>query len=428
MAHIPVNFLDKLKFETAKFNNPQYFFQFWQFSGEIDDVLLQSALKLSYASIPKLNTKLTFTQGDYHYIEQSFANNFVTFNTSGELSCELQKILEKDLFSIVHSSCAAPFILLKIQDTTQERFLICLMINHIYCDAGSAYLFMECLTGFYNALCSEQGKPSPTVEKPVDDADFVADGLSRLTGAEKIMFADACVEQAESGAHFFSQANEVKKIYSESAGNEVLYDYFHLPLSALNKPQNCSLNSVVSALITGTFLELKGDKTGQAASISVSANVRAKGCRLFGNYVTAIPIQLRSSHQDSLLTQFQQQMSSFKKNPTALLASYHRLAALFKQIKAQDIMAGFRAMSLKYHFYISNYGAYNPLHNDELSFSNCRLETAGGFNFPLQAHYGLIFTLVPFNKSIGISIACSPSVFSKKEMQQFKSLMLEKLK
>ncbi|SGZ13720.1 DNA mismatch repair protein mutS [Moritella viscosa] len=29
----PVNFLDKVKFEIAKYNNPQYFVQFWQLDG-----------------------------------------------------------------------------------------------------------------------------------------------------------------------------------------------------------------------------------------------------------------------------------------------------------------------------------------------------------------------------------------------------------
>ena len=422
MLNIPVNFLDKLKFEIAKVNNPQYFFQFWKLTGNIDDHVLESAFNAVYDTIPKLNTMLVFQDEEYQYQQQAYQLNFMTMNTSVSLIEYLQGVLEQDLQAIVKNSKEAPIILLKIQNTVQNRFVICLMVNHMFCDATSAYLFFECLTNRYNAQSGLKNTPFEPIEPPVDDAAFMQ---RDFTHKEQEQFNEALSQHSKKSAHFFSADNVVKKIYTENNTNAVFFDYFHLPLISLNKPDNINVNSIISAMIAKAYLTLKGHLTGQTVSMSISANARAKGSRIFGNYVSAISVQLQNDHLEILAEKFQRQITDFNHNPQRIMASYSSLVSTFKDIKAGSIMDGCRAFSSKYHFYISNYGAYNPENKNASYFPRCQLQIAGGFNFPLQAHYGLIFVLVPFNNSIGISIACSPMVFSKKEIYQFKMLITQ---
>jgi hypothetical protein len=196
-----------------------------------------------------------------------------------------------------------------------------------------------------------------------------------------------------------------------------------LPLASLTKAANTSVNSTISALIAKAYLTLKGKLANQQVSMAISTNTRAKGSRIFGNFVSAIPVQLQNDQLEILTEQFQRHVTDFRHNPWRIIASYSNLVSTFKDVKAEALMDGYRIFSSKYHFFISNYGAYNPGNKDALYFHNCHLQTAGRFNFPLQGHFGLIFVLVPFNNSIGISIACSPSVFSKKEIIQLKILI-----
>ncbi len=425
MLNIPVNFLDKLKFEIAKVNKPQYFFQFWELTGNVDDHVLESAFNAVYDTIPKLNAMLVFQDEEYRYKQQVYQLNFITMNTSVSLIEYLQEVLEQDLQAIVKNSKDAPVILLKIENTAQNRFVICLMINHVFCDATSAYLFFECLMNRYNAQFGQKTIPFQPIETPVDDSAFISNVQRNFTHKEQEQFNEALSQHSKKSAHFFSAANVVKKIYTENRNNAVLYHYFHLPLTSLSKTDNISVNSMISAMIAKAFMTLKGHLTEQKVSMSISANARAKGSRIFGNFVSAIPVQLQNDHLEILAEKFQQQITDFSNNPQRIITSYSSLVNTFKDVKTEDIMDGCRAFSSKYHFYISNYGAYNPENKNERYLPHCQLQTAGGFNFPLQAHYGLIFVLVPFNNSVGISIACSPTVFSKKEIEQFKMLITQ---
>ncbi len=85
MLNIPANFLDKLKFEIAKVNNPQYFFQFWELTENVDDHVLESAFSAVYDTIPKLNAVLVFQNEKYQYQPRTYQLNFLTMNTSVSL-------------------------------------------------------------------------------------------------------------------------------------------------------------------------------------------------------------------------------------------------------------------------------------------------------------------------------------------------------
>lgn len=420
MRMTPVNFLDKLKLELSQVNSPQYFFQFWEFSGSVNEQALETSLQQSYADIPKLSEALIYSDGGYQYHPHDYMHTFICRRAAGHLMETLQNILENELQSIVKKSEYAPFILVKIEDEEAGRFIILQMVNHVFCDATSAYLFFESLIHHYQVCTRLACKAFQPILSPVDDKDFV----SLVSGQQQHLLDEAKALQEQSSKSFFSAANVVHKIYKESTQNDVFFDYFSLPLRRLKPVDNTSVNSQVSALIAKAFLSLKGKDTQQQASISIAANVRPKGNRMFGNFVSAIPIQLNNGVWEDLAMDFQQQISDFKRNPQRLNASYSSLVTSFDSLVQNDILEVMRHVSLKYHFYISNYGLYRPCGKALDLFPGCSLVQAGGFNFPLQAHYGLIFTLVPFNDCVGISVACSPTVFSKKEIKLLKALIL----
>lgn len=212
MRMTPVNFLDKLKLELSQVNSPQYFFQFWEFSGSVNEQALENSLQQSYADIPKLSEALIYSDGGYQYNPHDYMHTFICRSTVGHLMETLQNILENELQSIVSKSDYAPFILVKIEDEEAGRFINLQMVNHVFCDATSAYLFIESLIHHYQVYTRLACKAFQPILSPVDDKDFV----SLVSGQQQHLLGEAKVLQEQSSKSFFSAANVVHKIYKES--------------------------------------------------------------------------------------------------------------------------------------------------------------------------------------------------------------------
>ena len=118
---------------------------------------------------------------------------------------------------------------------------------------------------------------------------------------------------------------------------------------------------------------------------------------------------------------FQQQINNFKMNPLRALVSYAGFATSYANATPEQLMNGFRLISSKSNLYISNFGHYNRNQDERLEFSGSTTISAGGFNFPLQGHYDLIVTLVPYGHKVGVGVAVLPSIFNKQDLESFKS-------
>ncbi|MDO6543998.1 hypothetical protein [Photobacterium sanguinicancri] len=124
---------------------------------------------------------------------------------------------------------------------------------------------------------------------------------------------------------------------------------------------------------------------------------------------------------------FQQQINNFKMNPLRALVSYAGFATSYANATPEQLMNGFRLISSKSNLYISNFGHYNRNQDERLEFSGSTTISAGGFNFPLQGHYGLIVTWVPYGHKVSVGITVSPSIFNKQDLESFKSQVVKYL-
>ncbi|MDC5721979.1 hypothetical protein OPW41_11580 [Vibrio europaeus] len=169
MQSIPVNFLDKVKFEINKRNHPQYFMQFWQWEGQLDSLRLQQALDKVYQQLPKLCHRLMDEEASYRYVPCQYDNTFVIRQARESAIETLKAVLGAELDLIVGQSGNAPVIMLKIDTPDGAGTLLCLLFNHVFCDAPSGYLIKELLVSNYNGMQSDL----PSVIKSISDEEFI---------------------------------------------------------------------------------------------------------------------------------------------------------------------------------------------------------------------------------------------------------------
>ena len=418
MQSIPVNFLDKVKFEINKRNHPQYFIQFWQWEGQLDSLRLQQALDKVYQQLPKLCHRLMDEEASYRYVPCQYDNTFVIRQARKSAIETLKAVLGAELDLIVGQSANAPVIMLKIDTPDGAGTLLCLLFNHVFCDGPSGYLIKELLVSNYNGMQSDL----PSVIKSISDEEFIGQQIN-----DRELFNKQLEDYQSQSRAYLSDANSVHLFYREGDSNTVNFDYFEIDTDHIVRTPGISLNSLVSTAIAKSILALKASTLKGSISVSVTANVRQEESKLLGNYVSAIPVKLDDSDMRLMSQAFQQQIDRVTMAPQRMLLSYANFARGFAQASPQQLMEGFRLISTKSNCYISNFGHYNRNDNEALTFSGTQLVKAGGFNFPLQGHYGLILTLVPYGDRVGLGIAASDLVLNANDLEQFKALVRQQL-
>ncbi|SGY98971.1 hypothetical protein [Moritella viscosa] len=410
----PVNFLDKVKFEIAKYNNPQYFVQFWQLDGRLDNKRLKSALEKVYKSIPKLQTKLVYQDNKYIYQSFEYKDNFILEETEQCPVAALQSTLNNNFQNLVSEANFAPFIVIKFDERGSDKSVLGLLINHVFCDAPSGYLFKNQLITAYNNIDVDLSD----TEWCLSDEQFIQQSVSDHTA-----FHEALEQHRSLSKSFLSEANQVDLFYHENTDNTVTFDFFDIDTTTIKKPDGMSLNTLISSAIAKAVMQLKTDTLQGRISMSITANARKNKDKLFGNFVSAIPVKLEEGRMEHITSAFQQQIDTFKINPLKPLLSYAGFSTSFANATPNQLMDTFRLLSSKSNLYISNFGHFNRNQDEHLEFYGSTTIKAGGFNFPLQGHYGLIVTLVPSGDNIGVGVAVSPSVFNEVDLNRFKSLV-----
>jgi len=420
MSKIPVNFLDVVKYKLQELNAPQYFFQFWQFIGDIKHNNVQEAFSKTYAQIEKTGFEFVKAAEKMGYQSKQYTNNCIYEKTSQSCNETLVQLMEERSVDIVKKSNFAPVVLVHIENGNSHVFL--LMINHIFADGGSGYLFFEYLVKNYNALVCNKNITLPQI-KTIGDDEFLKQIKAGYSLTDKIKYFLQLIKQIKDGLYHKSKKNIIRKIYNEQkACSKVHYSFTTIKKSDINV-KGYSSNTILGSAIIKAFLELKGEKINNTVSVAVPVNVRNTDQKIFGNYVSSISIKVENStDMPQILQTFQKRIDEFK-NPYRPVASYALAAMLGKKKSPEELLDIFRTLSSKHHFYISNYGRYNHSNDTSLNISDCEFITSGGFNFPLQANYGLIFTLVPYNDEIGLSISTSPLIADKIEIKQLVELI-----
>jgi len=419
---IPINILDIVKYKLNQINASQYFFQFWEFKGNIDNSLLAKAVEQTYNNIPKCAYKLYENNDGFEYKSYTYSNTFVSVETDNSLVDEVENILKNKSKSIIKNAEDAPIIVVSIANIKEQKFTVLLMVNHIIADASSGYMFLNTLVKVYNSLLKNEDISIERAKLSTDD-EYIKELKSDFSIKDKFNFIGQLISHIKSSLYYKSDKNIITKIYSEQTyNNEVNYSYI-----TIDKTDFASLdyskNTILCAAIHKAFLDLKGKEVNNTVSSAIPINTRSSKTNYFGNFVTSISIKTNAAMSfKETLEQVHSKTVAFK-NRLRRIAAYKVTALLAKKNNGSQLLDVFRGLSLKHHFYISNFGDFKMLYPNTSYFADCVLQNSGGFNFPLQANYGLIFTLVPSANKIGVSIAASSLVLSIEEI----ALLQEKI-
>ncbi|MDA3781452.1 MAG: acyltransferase [Bacteroidales bacterium] len=421
---IPINILDILKYKLNQINASQYFFQFWTFKGDIDNSLLVNAFEHTCNNIPKCAYKLFENNGKFEYKVHKYLNTFVSVETDNSLVKEVENILKYKSKSIIKNSEDAPIIVVRITSNKDQTSAILLMVNHIMADASSGYIFFNTLVNVYNSLSKNEKFSTENVEHCTDD-EYIKELYSAYSIKDKFNYIGQLLSHIKSSLYYKSDKNIITKIYSEQSSNdEVNYSYITIDKSDFGN-FDYSKNTIFCAAIHKAFLDLKGENVNNIVSSAIPINTRSSKTNYFGNFVTSISIKTNAGMSFiETLDEVHSKTVAFK-NRLRRIAAYKITTLLAKKNNGSQLLDFFRGLSSKHHFYISNFGDFNMLYPNTSYFSDCALQNTGGFNFPLQANYGLIFTLVPSGNKIGLSIAASSLVLPTEEIPLLQEKILE---
>lgn len=408
--NIPVNVLDKLKFELNKYNK-QYFFAYYCFNGDINVDLFRQSVEKIYELNPKLNYILGRENNEYEYSQSSFKDYFHCINDLSNIS--ITHLIEDKIDDCIKISNFAPLVLLLAKEG--DKNVLVLAHNHIYYDGSSAYAIFNQIISFYNG-CEIKSL------KTISDNEALKIKFKQNTILNRSIKFITLIKNAISSLIYLSSYNKISKIYNEKEIDErVCYKSFSCDL--LNKRDKYSNNTEICAAIAKAYLSIKGNRVNNTVSISVPSNFRNRDqMHILGNLVYSISIKLHNTSIEKMRRLINKKIKSFKKIYMQW-ASYKLFYTLSKIKSSDGLVDAFRKQSNKHHFYISNFGNFDLNYNK--FFKNCYLDTAGGFNFPLQKNFGLIFTIVPYKESFSIGIAYAESYFTDEKIKEFKSQFLK---
>lgn len=408
---VPINLLDKVKYELNQRDQFQYFFTYYIVDGQLDSNRLEEAVHEVYKANYKLNQRLIWSAGRYKYVPYDFKLVFHVMEASDEEVDNPATWLENQATSCIRSSDEAPLIVQLIR--SENRTLLILLHHHIYYDGSSAYALFNQLIGFYNG-------ERPELLTTLDDRDVLKNKIPKRDSFSAVRKCFFVASHLMKSIYYLSSLNAVRKIYKHNSFDKVCYRSLTLPLQS--KSDVYSSNSAICAAIAKAFLAIKGDLTDQAVSIAIPANFRnANQQSLFGNLVYSISVKLENEDVNTMAQVVNRKTALFK-NPYREWAAYQLFYKLTDRKSKNELINTFAKISNKHHFYVTNLGDFQKKYTS--FFKACRLRSAGGFNFPIQENYGLIFTIVPYGEAFSLGLSFDERLFTDKEIERFESELI----
>lgn len=408
---IPINLLDKVKYELNQRDRFQYFFTYYIIDGRPDSNRLEEAVHEVYNANHKLNQRLIWSGGRYKYWAYDFKLVFHVMEASDEEVDNPAVWLENRATNCIQSSEEAPLIVQLIR--SENRALLILLHNHIYYDGSSAYALFNQLIGFYNG-----DRPEKLIT--IYDRKVLKDKIPKGDSFSVVRKCFFVANHLMKSIYYLSSLNAVRKIYKHNSFDKVCYRSLTLPLQS--KSDVYSSNSAICAAIAKAFLAIKGELTDQAVSIAIPANFRnANQQSLLGNLVYSISVKLENADINAMAQVVNRKTALFK-NRYREWAAYQLFYKLTDRKSKKDLIKTFAKISNKHHFYVTNLGDFRKKYS--CFFKECGLRSAGGFNFPIQENYGLIFTIVPHGEAFSLGLAFAERLFTDKEFERFKSELI----
>lgn len=405
---IPVNLLDKVKYGLNQRNKGQYFFTYYSFNGFFDIGRFEQALFQVYQSNPKLRHKLILSDGKYKYSpcdEFKHVFNIVESDPFGFKNPNA--VIEEYAMKYISQSKEAPLIALLMNADNQT--LLVLLHNHIYYDGSSAYALFNQLICYYNGNQSE-------VLNTISDRDALNLKLLNIDTFLNIQKVTSIVSHLCRSVLYLSSINTVKKVFKKDSHKKVCYRSIILPLNPSS--EFFTSNSAICAAIAKAFLAVKGEHTNQSVSISIPANFRNNDQQaVFGNLVYSFSVKLKNSEVKSMAEVMNHKSVLFR-NSFRQWAAYKLFYKLTHQKSMEEIIKMFSKISNKHHFYVTNLGDFSKKYF--CFFNGCSLQSACGFNFPVQENYGLIFTIVSYGNFFSVGISYADNYFDDHEIEMFK--------
>lgn len=415
---IPVNVLDKVKYELNTKNPHQYFYTFLTYTGTIDTERLQSSFERLYSLNEKLNKKLYFDGCDYEYKQYAYKDSFYQINCINNEDYTPELLIESRAKEYIERSEEAPIILILLKKPESYSLVFC--HNHIFYDGTTAYAITNQLVSLYN------GRNLESPLRTCSDGDAIKERIKLIPNFKYIQYYKAIVKHIWSSLKYTSSFNEIKKIYKNKPINDVHFYSLTIPNPRNSSNIKYSTNTIICAHIADAFLKVKGKLTDQTVSLAIPSNFRNENqFNICGNLVNSISVKLTGSMSLSKSCEVIQNKTGLFKNNYREIAAYRLLNVLAGNKKGESLIATFRKISKKHHFYVTNLGDISQRCN--ISFADCELVDVGGFNFPIQEDYGLIFTVVPFNNVVKIGIATSSDILSEKDVNKICDYLSESL-
>lgn len=416
---IPVNILDKVKYELNAKNPHQYFYTFLTFSGTIDIPKMQLSFHKLYQLNEKLNYKLTFDGDKYEYKPSTYPNCFYQIDYLENEEFNPHLLIEKRASDYIECSHQAPVILLVVKKSAS--FCLVFLHNHIFYDGTTAYNVQNQLMSLYNDVVIS------LPHRVCSDDEAIIERIKSIPNFNQVKYCTQIIKHVWSSLKYTSSFNRIIKIYKNKPVNDVRFYHITIPNPKNSAKKGYSTNTMICAHIANAFLQVKGDQTGHTVSMAIPSNFRSEiQSAIWGNLVNSISVKVTKKISLNRSYEVIQRKTGLFKNYYREIAAYKLLNILAKKKKGESLIKTFRQISKKHHFYVTNLGDFSQRYN--ISLTNCEIIDLGGFNFPIQEDYGLIFTVVPFGDVVKIGIATSSDILSDGDVNRMRECLSNTIK
>lgn len=404
-----VHFLDKIKYELNKRNPYQYFYQFWKYNTLFEHKDLERSIQKVYQAHKRLQHYMVEENGQYHYKSTHFETIYFNYTTHNkDLEKEVDHFMTNYSNDYIIKSKEAPFILVNINNSNNSLLLF--LHNHIYYDGFTGHQMVK---HFWD--CYENKAIDSVEDEWLDDQQMLEKLKTQNKNFNSLYYFQALAKHAFRSSKITGNKNVIKKIYQQDQPSKVLFKHLYIQKDQFEKYHNkYSSNTIICAILSDLFLSKKGHQTDNHIAISIPWNIRERENTNLGNCVSSISVKLHKKQSTEDKCEIIHQAVDTFKELHYSRASYHLSCVITKNKVKEELLKPFIKISQKHHCYISNHGRLTSVEQHP------NLVSSGGFNYPLQEQYGLVFTITPNKDEYCIGIASSDQIFTQEELENFK--------
>ena len=380
------NFLDYVKLGLRQHTGyAQYFFPFFI----LKQKLVGETAKAAYAQTCEV-----------FKIQQS---SIIIQECTQDFDLAIAEYLTQSVPQLVMRLQFPPLVFVLFENAIQSQSALLLLVNHEAFDGRSAYYFTRVFFEVYL-----HGHTDLVAQYMSDEAFVKAtSAVFGLRGWSQLF--------AEIGSLLFEKIRGVAHCALIDLA-AVAYRQLHrsqyasvrLSRANIHRREIGTMNAFLITVIAQELLTMKAQ-----IRIAIPIAFKKRPIDLVGNHVTSFSVTL--TNQENILFRIVSLLKKYSLD-TKALASYMLFTLLKRKGGPTAVYQFFSDWSRCTTAYISNYGYFSEAH--EL------IAGTGGFNSPVQAALGMVFTITYHAESVYIGLACSDQIMNKEHM----SVMLHNIK